>query len=295
MILEKYNLHGAAIEKVNSGTESNAMMVQFKTEKFILRRVRSLEQAKLEYETSLLLKGRKIVPEICLNAENKPYVESNREIYNLQRFVEGGPIRDINRDIIEEVAKQVANVHRALSACEMSADPMDRFSLGALTEQCKGKEDILIECLEQKKIDVRQFLEKCNELIALDEIKEQLIHGDLGFWNMILSNHSVYIIDFGECRMGSIYTDMAAVTASILSKTSTSTDFVKLRDVLLNSYKVYNCTLDLDKLFDYVMLWYLRGIYAVLLSENEENSKKKRIMFFLSEIKRYSLYSEVCI
>lgn len=286
MILKRYGFHNVKTSPIHRGTDSYAVLVQHGEDKFILRRLRNQLQADMEYGISSALKGKSIVPEILLTEDGQHYVLKDGILYNLQEYVEGTAVSQLDEDLLKTLARQIALMHKSLSTCPLKESGEDRFSLKQAMRQCENKKETLLAVLNQKDIDPVEFEKWCKELVVFDEQKFQLIHGDLGFWNMIQSGKKIYFIDFGECRMGSIYFDVAAVMASILSKSQMDTFLPNVYDPFIKEYAAHNSPLDSKELYYYLMLWYVRGIYAVMLNEKDKRIQKFAIVYFLQEIEK---------
>ena len=286
MIFEKYGFQNVKTKPIQKGTESDALLVQSGEDKFILRRLKNVMQAEMEYGISFLLKGNGVVPEILLTTGGKSYAEYKGYLYNLQKYIEGNPISNVNEALVAAIAKQTAIMHKALSSYETNGNGQDRFSLKEAIARTNGKQGPLITALSQRNKNPAEFEKCCEALIALEEQKNQLIHGDLGFWNMIQSGEQVYLIDFGECRMGSIYFDVAAVMASALSKSSPDHFLQEVYHPFVRTYHHYNCALDCEEIFQFMLLWYIRGIYALMLDEKRECEQEKGIAYFFQEIEK---------
>ena len=123
----------------------------------------------------------------------------------------------------------------------------------------------------------------------LDDMKETLIKStgvglaapQVGILKRII------VIDFGECRKGSIYFDLAAVITSLLSSTEDKNVIDKYIDIFVQTYSEYNISLNRNTLSKYFQLWFVRGILANTLEENYQIGKsEKAINYFGKQMKK---------
>lgn len=122
----------------------------------------------------------------------------------------------------------------------------------------------------------------------MEEDKQQLIHGDLGSWNLLYGEQRIAVIDFGECRKGSIYFDIAAVVTSLMSSVKDRNSINEYIDLFIRVYSEYNVSLDRDLLSKYFLLWFVRGILANILEGNYQKGKsEKAINYFTKQIRLF--------
>ena len=88
--------------------------------------------------------------------------------------------------------------------------------------------------------------------------KTQIIHGDLGIWNMLEADGRILIIDFGEARVGDPYFDLASVLAGIVNHAAPNRRDQAARECL----EEYRLALPLEetRLKTQCSLWAWRGL-----------------------------------
>ncbi|GAB3058916.1 phosphotransferase [Salinicoccus sesuvii] len=98
------------------------------------------------------------------------------------------------------LGKNVRRMHRKLCSIELT-NVNDRFN------ECH-----MIENLENKKI---QEVITGIKMPEVEDNTESIIHGDLGFWNILLNDEDFYFIDFGETMLSDCFFDLAAIVESL--------------------------------------------------------------------------------
>ena len=268
-VKENWNLSEVVLEKTAFGTSSGAQIVRGKDESYILRRLSSHRQGIAEYRIAELLSEENVSPKILRNCFGESFSESDGTCYNLQEYISGNRILRCDEQTVRLTAESVAKMHRKLSLLEMENQQPDRFSLSNLMKRCEPEslESVLTEC----KIDQKKFWELCRRACQWETETRQWIHGDLGIWNFILTGERAVIIDFGECRKGSIYFDLAAVLTSLLSKEASKEQKRIYFEIFENVYEEHYRKICRKKLLEFIQLWYLRGLFANAGAEDSEN------------------------
>jgi homoserine kinase type II len=97
------------------------------------------------------------------------------------------------------------------------------------------------------------------ELSALPIRDKQVIHGDLGPWNLLMQDSGeLFVIDFGEARLGDPYFDLASALAGLINhapaplRTHVADEFLSQCRALIS--------LDLPRLRQQLRLWAWRGL-----------------------------------
>lgn len=201
-----------------------------------------------------------------------------KKIYHLQRYVEGCRIQKCEEHTIKSVAKTVAQMHKLLAEQKELEAGEDRFSLMALWEKGKENCELLAECLEEGELSMRQLEQELGELEEVEQRKEQLIHGDLGIWNMIENADGVYVIDFGESHLGNPYLDIAAVLTSMLGLQKDERKWKEYIAIFCETYEQYYRQIDRLQLRKAIRLWFVRGMLAILNANDMAEEQKKRII-----------------
>ena len=228
---ENWNISEVALEKTAFGTSSGARIVRGKEKTYILRKLISCRQGITEYRIAEILSEEGVSPKIVPNCLGEAFSEFDGACYNLQEYISGKRITRCDEQTVRLTAESVARMHRNLSLLEMEDQLPDRFSLDKLMKNC-------------------------------DSESRQWIHGDLGIWNFIQTEDRAVIIDFGECRRGSIYFDLAAVVTSLLSREDSKEQKEVYFDIFEKVYEEYYQKICREKLLEFIQLWYLRGLFA---------------------------------
>lgn len=121
--------------------------------------------------------------------------------------------------------------------------------------------------------------------------REQIIHGDLGSWNMLWDQKQIRFIDFGECRLGDYSFDIAAIMASILRAAPDVPKQYENLDLFLRTYEEQFHPVDRARLQTAVWLWLLRGALAVCVFAAEPQRKGLLIRRFLCDLDKFRHWS----
>ena len=136
--------------------------------------------------------------------------------------------------------------------------------------------------------DVVTLEERIRFIMGLEHLLDDthIIHGDLGHWNMIWDGTCIYVIDFGECRLGDCHFDLAAVISCILSHSTNQLDFRRRFFLFKEAYEQNNQTVDLKKLRVCLYLWLLRGALASIIYIKDGQKQQETFTKFCFEISR---------
>lgn len=284
LLASGWKLENAAVTPISRGTSSDAFLVSADQGTYVLRKLRSARQGDWEYQISTALAELGIAPLIICGVSGNPWAEANGCYYNLQEYVYGQRIQGCNGDIVCLAVRETARMHKKLSTLPCTHTSSDRFSLSSLLSACNWE---ILNCISSE-CTVQDLQELYTHMIPLDEEKQQWIHGDLGTWNMLYEKGRIRIIDFGECRMGSVYFDAAAVVTSLLSAIDDPAACVEYIRMFLKTYEENYVPLHWKKLLEYIQLWYARGILVNTTPENYLPGKsEKMIVYFQNQAKKY--------
>ncbi|WCF05747.1 aminoglycoside phosphotransferase family protein [Paenibacillus thiaminolyticus] len=188
------------------GTSSDAKLVTTDAGRYILRRIRDDEQGRTEYEISRRLYPLDIAPEVLIAKEGLPYVQLDDACYNLQRFVEHEHLSDGECWNYAEMGRTLSLFEREMTDIRSLTGQRDRFDLQPMWDEASASHagDAVIRLLEEP-------VERC---LGYAEKMSGYIHGDLGAWNLLLRKGRIYIIDFGEVRLGDSHFDAAALVST---------------------------------------------------------------------------------
>ncbi|MBG9793773.1 hypothetical protein ABD76_15175 [Paenibacillus dendritiformis] len=251
----RYALEGwTGGEPLSKGTTSDAKLVTADTGRFILRRLRDAEQGRTEYEIARRLWPLGIAPEVLVAKDGLPYVQLDDACYNLQRFVEHEAVNEHWNDA--EWGKTLSLFERAMTDVRKLAGQRDRFDLGRMWDKVSASYsgEAIIRLLEEP-------VERC---LGYAEKITGYIHGDLGSWNLLLLKGRIYIIDFGEARLGDRHFDAAAALVSTAADNASVEETVTRLENFCRGYEGNAKPLDLVRLREQIHLWLVRGIAAVI-------------------------------
>lgn len=147
------------------------------------------------------------------------------------------------------------------------AGQRDRFDLGRMWDEVSASYsgEALIRLLEKP-------VERC---LGYAEKITGYIHGDLGAWNLLLRKGRIYIIDFGEVRLGDRHFDAAAALVSTAADNASVEETVTRLEDFCRGYAANAEPLDLERLREQIHLWIVRGSVAVVrhYGANERTSR----------------------
>ena len=245
-----------AVTPLRQGTTSDACLVETADGSYVLRRV-SREAAEVEYAASRLLAGSGMAAEILPTRMGQGWLEQDGACFNLQRRIAENAIRSCDAVTFRAAGCALGRMHRALSGCR-DTGVQDRFSLSALLARATARHAFL----RTQTPEAQTLRQLAARLRPLEDERVQLIHGDLGVWNMLRTRDGVAFIDFGEARQGHPYMDIAASMTSLLSLEQDGTRLASDASLFLESYVSEVGPVNQPLLADYVSLWQLRGVLA---------------------------------
>ena len=279
-ICEKYPIVDiVSYEKVKSGNTAETFLINSKSKKWILRKLKDRAQGDAEFAITshLFNKGVDCVSPIIPTKDGKPYFCFGEDYYNLQEYINGIVPEVSDKQIVQEIAKSVAYMQNALFDSEIIITSKDRFDLLDLWE----KGNTLWEHLySYGKVvySTREVDEILKELYLETAGNNKIIHGDLVIWNMIWTNNQIKIIDFGEARMGDYYFDIAGALCSSIGYNKSIEKMAELSRTFIDTYSQNFFKINISRLRSYIQLWYWRGILSVLNNEQFHINKKENVI-----------------
>lgn len=261
------------IESLSNGRTCEARIVKTKKQKYVLRSVREKERFDLEYSISMLKPLQAFVPRILTTQSKVPYIKIEHTYFNLQEYIENVPLV-MTPETCAQLGKKVAIMHNELNVLKDMCVTKDRFNIDKEYKKLKyGSEKMYQTLYEVYKNpdDIYQALR------LYDQDRTQMIHGDLGFWNLLNHHGQIYIIDFGEVRMGSHYSDIAALINSFSGKYNFHKDGESLLRPFFDAYLNEHHPLDWGKLIQYIKLWNFKGMVSYLNSGGTNPNLLKEI------------------
>lgn len=249
---------------------------------YVLRRV-SREAAEVEYAVSRLLGGSGIAAEILPTRTGHGWLEQDNACFNLQRRIAGNAIRNCDADTFRAAGCALGRMHRALSGCR-DTGVQDRFSLSVLLARATARHAFL----QTQTPEAQTLHQLAARLRPLEDERVQLIHGDLGVWNMLRTRDGVAFIDFGEVRQGHPYMDIAAAMTSLLSLEQDEMRLASDASLFLDSYASGAGPVQRPLLTDYMNLWQLRGVLAEMVYRTDVDQGRVFLAKGLAALRRYA-------
>lgn len=290
-ICEKYPIDDILLyEEINNGNTAETFLINSKSKKWILRKLKDKAQGETEFiiTNHLLNKGVTCVSPIVPTKEENPYSCFGNDYYNLQEYINGIVPKASDKEMIQEIAKSVAYMQNALADSRISINAKDRFDLLNLWERGNilWKSQYRDDKVPYSDKEVSKILKDLYLKTAEDN---EIIHGDLGIWNMIWTNNEIKIIDFGESRIGDYYFDIAGALCSSIKYNESIEKMNELSRVFIYTYSKNAFQINISKLLNYIQLWYWRGILLVLNNEQfDANKKENMIKLSLDRIHKYN-------
>lgn len=256
-ICKAYNL-GELREytKLEGGTTADAWKLTANGY-FFVRTLRDKAQGELELAVNIhLVKQDFYHMAVVFDTEDdEPALEVGGVWYQVQNFVLGTRPNPDLPGVAGAVARTVKELVSALSDCPPVRGD-DRFALAEAWQQ--GKEYWPLLKTEWTPEQAEEMVSRC---CGIAERDVQVIHGDLGLWNMIADRQGrISVIDFGEVRMGDPYFDYASALGSVINHTPEDRRIAVCREFLaeLNA--------DRTRLLEQLRLWVWRGLaqWAIL-------------------------------
>lgn len=271
------------VTELKKGISSNACHVRAGNGAFILRRVAGREQADREALVLSVLASAGVAPALLPCTDGCFWTELDGSFYNLQRVVPGKAPDFTDRAVVISVAEAVAKMHRTFAESCLRIAGIDRFDTLGMLERARGAagldsffpEDVV--CFEKRK----EYVKRKEASLQ----REQVIHGDLGGWNMLWDGEQTWLIDFGECRLGDTSLDLAAVLASVVSVAEDGASEQNTH-IFLEIYEKTYEPVSRERLRTACWLWQLRGVLASVVFLPVGSHREKQIQLFIQNYNR---------
>ena len=196
--------------------------------------------------------------------------------FQLQRFCPGARPDPARPGVPGAMARLGLELAQALSDCPAVAAPADPFDLGAVWGRYRGSWPQLSLPLSQEEAD--RAVARCR---ALPEEGRQVIHGDLGPWNLIAAPEGeLLVIDFGQARMGDPYFDLASLLAGAVNHAPPALRR-QVAGEFLARYRAA-LPLGLPRLRGQLELWAWRGLAQCLCSPADWRQMARRFYSVLA-------------
>lgn len=203
----------SAVTPLRGGTAARVWRLDTDEGVFLLRTLPGPKQGQREWEihSHLAAGGFHAVTSLVQTRDGLPAAEQGGAWYQLQRFLPGKIPDPAVPGTARKIARLVKNLDEALADCPLSGQdhaPM----LSELWQRGKA----FWPCLNTPFTAAQAE----GELARCVEREVQLIHGDLGLWNMIgTPAGELCVIDFGTARLGDPGFDCAAALGGLINHT----------------------------------------------------------------------------
>ena len=236
--------------QLDSGTVSQVWRLESDEGMFLVRSLTGKEQGEREWSIHqhLRRRGFTAMPAIVV-----PYFEQGGLWYQVQEFCHGERPSPERPGTAGRIANMVTQLIKAAADCTAAVDCPDRFDLSSVWSEYRLNWPLLELPILQSEAD--RWVEELST-VAVSEC--QLIHGDLGLWNMLEEGNEIQVIDFGEARLGDPYFDLASALAGLINHSSTENRRKNVTEFLVACRECV--TLDMERLTNQVFLWVWRGL-----------------------------------
>lgn len=249
-LCQQYNLGNfRSAAELTSGTVSRVWKLDTDSGNYLVRTLTDREQGEREWGIYRHLRehGFANLPAIVV-----PYFEQSGLWYQVQEYCSGGRPSPERPGMAGKIADMAARFVLAAAGCTVT-DFVDRFDLALVWSEYRLNWPLLELPFSQSEADRRVA-----ELSAIPVKDRQVIHGDLGLWNMLDDGSVIRVIDFGEARTGDPYFDLASALAGLINHSSpenrkrNAAEFLAVcRDYM---------ALDMERLTSQIYLWVWRGM-----------------------------------
>lgn len=250
-ILSAYGLpENCEREPMTPGTVSSVWRIRMERDTFLLRTLPDPAQGRAEWQIyrHLCSRGmRERVPGLLPTADGAPFLETDGACWQLQQFVDGQRPSFTAEGTAARLAETVLLLESALADCP-PIDRQDRFNLASVWARGRQNWELLNAGISLR--EAERAVETC---LGFPQRRTQVIHGDLGPWNMLDADGVLRIIDFGEARMGEPCFDLASALAGVLNHAPAA-----MRDVLAEEY-LAAAGADASAMREQLLLWVWRG------------------------------------
>ena len=247
--------------ELKPGTASRVWKMDTEGGAFLVRTLRDREQGEREWNIYRSLRdgGFASMPAIVV-----PCVEQGGACYQVQEYCPGTRPDPAAPGVAGAIARTVKELTLSLAHCPF-IDGADRFDLAEAWQRGKEYWPLLETGMTLQQAE--QMVLRCCTILEQDV---QVIHGDLGPWNMMVDGQgAVSVIDFGEARIGDPYFDFASALGGLINHTPADLRPLVCREFLdeLGS--------DRGRLLEQLRLWVWRGLaqWAILAGNGVPGAK----------------------
>lgn len=255
ILINKYNIIPTQITRINQGIMSKVYQVVTNDKSYILRDISKPEELFNHLEINQVDQCN-ITPKLIQTVDNQKYYQDKTHYILVQEYIEGHQIKVGDLNNLKTIGETVSRFSQQLQKGNFKIIP-DKFDLKIMYDTLKDNESILIPVLNDFGFN-ESFIQ---QIIEKNQDNQNIIHADLGIWNMIQQDNQVRIIDFGEIRKGSVVFDYASAFMYLINMNFLSIEeIMKYAEEYLSSLN--NQQIKLEVFYDYCLLWLLRGVVA---------------------------------
>ena len=252
--------------ELKPGTASRVWKMDTEGGVFLVRTLRDREQGEREGMIVRCLRaaGFDRCPAVLTTAQGAPMTALDGVWYQVQEYCPGTRPDPAAPGIAGAIARTVKELTLSLAHCPF-IDGADRFDLAGAWQRGKEYWPLLETGMTLQQAE--QMVLRCCTILEQDV---QVIHGDLGPWNMMVDGQgAVSVIDFGEARMGDPYFDYASALGGIINHTGPEGRVSACRGFLAVLDP------DRDRLLEQLRLWVWRGLaqWAILAGNGVPGAK----------------------
>ncbi len=264
------------------GTAARAWYFSAQGRPWVLRELTGPAQGEREVRLTCALRaqGFSDTPEILRTLQGAGAALADGQWYQVQRYCTGERPAPEAPGTAAAVGRCAGRLEAALAKCAPEPDVPERFPLEALWAQAAPRWaalDLGLTCAAAEAA-VQAVLER-----PLGRV--QMIHGDLGLWNLRQSaSGRIYVIDFGDARMGSASYDAACALGGLLNHTGEAALWPGLLTDFLAGYAAgHGSPLETAALRLALEHWYWRCILeAVVTARIPEKRRRETLRHFLA-------------
>ncbi|MFE6169896.1 phosphotransferase [Viridibacillus arvi] len=264
-----------SIEQMHQGQTSLTFKINTISDCFILRSLKSISNADFEFSLHQHINAnrfRKIVPIIHPTYEGNSCIQIEEQIFHLQSYIASTKC-EVH---MEEWINVFFELRNAMSSFESNHVRTDRFNTLITWEAIKEKWS-----LDNRFPPVLEMEKKIKELVNRTSIEKQWIHADLGIWNTLF-NKELFIIDFGEARIGHPYFDLAAILTSNVPAHYNANEIRHYINRFISCYSKIE-SINLSLLKDFISLWFIRGALTAYKQKSFGTA-----LYFLNMFNKYT-------
>ena len=263
VILKNWPIQGfPTLERIQSGTTCSAFLVHSCNGNYLLRCFSSSRRAELESAVYCHLKPVDVIPPFIPTHSDTLFFENDHGIFTLQQFISGTAPDLWDTEQLIFSASSIGKLHTGLRSCT-AAPTSDRFDTIEMLQRA-ASDPRLYYLFPNSMENTAQMVKYIQQLEACLN-SDQPIHADLGVWNTLWDGTKVWIIDFGEYRLGDFHFDLAAFLSGLIRPDRDLDSICAQLCVLLSAYEKYGSKIDSSKLMICLYFWFLRGALATLL------------------------------